>query len=161
MENNLQQIVHKSLSDSKKKAEEKEKTTPFQVKVNRTPLDMFRYSLAGLLVAVKLGLFSYLSVNPLATVSWWLVLLPAYVIEAALLAFLVALGVGAVLVILVYVLWLAFRYVVIDPIQKKRLKKKLDEAEKTGESTGDPKIDLLMALRKAVGGLGEKPPEIE
>ena len=49
--------------------------------------DWFRYALTLLLVAVKLGLFSYLAVNPLVGVSWLIVFLPAFIVELGVLVF--------------------------------------------------------------------------
>lgn len=153
-----QAIAARSAASEEKTEEKKEKTTPIKIVVNRTPLDIFRYSLTGMLVAVKLGLFSYLMVNPLATVSWWLVFLPAYIIEAALLAFVVGLGVVAVVITLGALIWFGFRLAVVDPIRRRRFTKKLDAAEKSGKSTGNSELDLAVALRKAIGGLEPKSP---
>ena len=146
--------------DSSEKEQEKEKTPAIKVTLNRTPFDVFRYLLTGMLVTVKLGLLSYLSVNPLATVSWWLVFLPAYILEAVLLAFVVGVGVTLVLILLVYVFWLTFHYLVVEPIQKRRFKKKVEDAAKTGQFTGDPPVDLMMSLRNLMGSgsIPEDPP---
>jgi len=59
---------------------------------NNRELDRFRYLLTLLLVSVKFGIFPYLYPNPLEDVSWFIVFLPAYFIEASLAAFLLLLA---------------------------------------------------------------------
>jgi hypothetical protein len=142
---------------AQKKTEKKETTSPIQVTVSRRYLDVFRYSLTGLLVAVKLGLLTYLPVNPLVAVSWWLVFLPAYILEAAVIAILVALVVTAIVIGLFAVLYIVFRAVILDPILDRRLKKKVAEGVRTGQPTGDAGADILVALRSAVDELHNTP----
>ena len=62
-----------------------------------TELNVFRYALTLLLVAVKLGVFGN---GALDQVSWWIVFLPAYILE-------IVIGVVAVISIIVgAVLWI-------------------------------------------------------
>lgn len=61
--------------------------TPYKVGME---FNYFRYTVAFLLIAMKLGLFTYLPVNPLADTSWWIVLLPAYAIEVVMLGIVIA-----------------------------------------------------------------------
>ena len=144
-----------------KKTEKKETIAPIQVTINRRYLDVFRYLLTGLLVTVKLGLLTYLPVNPLVAVSWWLVFLPAYIIEAALIALLAALVAAVIVIGLIAVLWIVVRTVIVDPFLDRRLKKKVDQGVKTGQPTGDSGADILVALRNAVGELHNMPDEPE
>lgn len=99
-----------------------------------TPTNVFRFSLAGLLTVVKLGLTSSVA---LANVSWWWILLPAYVLEGILVAALLALGLLAGLYLAVMAVWTAFQILVLDPIQRRRFRKKIDAAAHSPESRGD------------------------
>ena len=156
----LQKIGETAITKAKRsqeKTEKKETTSPIQVTASRKYLDVFRYALTGLLVTVKLGLLTYLPANPLAAVSWWLVFLPAYILEAAVIAFLVALVVVAIVVGLIAVLWIVFRAAIVDPFLDRRLKKKVEQGVKTGQPTGDRGADVLVALRKAVKELHDTP----
>lgn len=85
--------------------------------------------------------------------------MPAYILEAVLLAFVVAVGATVIVVLLVYVFWLTFHYLVIEPIQKRRFEKKVNDAAKTGQLTGDAGVDLAMSLRNLMDS-GETTPEV-
>ena len=77
--------------------------------------------------------------------------MPAYILEAVLLAFVVAVGATVIVVLLVYVFWLTFHYLVIEPIQKRRFEKKIDDAAKAGHLTGSPEVDLAASIRTLMG----------
>lgn len=108
-----------------------------------TPTNVFRFGLAGLLTVVKLGLTSSVA---LVNVSWWLILLPAYILEGVLVAALLAFGLLAVLYFVVMALWTAVEILVIEPIQRRRLKKKIDEAT----HTGNPADDMLAQIHSSI-----------
>lgn len=92
----------KATQDSVKK--DKPKVTDKLPKANtNNELDRFRYLLTLLFVSVKLGLFAYLDPNPLADISWFIVFLPAYIVEALL-------GAAALVIALVAVIGLVGMY---------------------------------------------------
>lgn len=108
-----------------------------------TPTNVFRFSLAGLLTIVKLGLTPSVA---LVNVSWLIVLLPAYILEGVMVAALIAGGILTVLYLAIMALWAALEILVIDPIQRKRLKKKIDEATHTGNPRGDMLAEIHAAM---------------
>lgn len=108
-----------------------------------TPTNVFRFGLAGLLTVVKLGLTSSAA---LAATPWWLVLLPAYILEGFLIVALLSFGLLAVLYFVVMALWAAVEILVIEPIQRRRLKKKIDDATHTGA----PAEDMLAGIHRSI-----------
>jgi len=83
----------------------------------------FRYALAFLLIAMKLGMFTYLSVNPLADTSWWLVLLPAYAVEAAM----VGVAIVAIVIMLIILAMSMIGTMVVSFIRARNINKKVEE----------------------------------
>lgn len=126
----------------------KKKKKAIKVKAGSSwgPLNLFRYSLAGFLVFVKLGLTSSAA---LSSVSWWLILLPAYIVELTVLAVLASIAVLGVLFALLALTWLALNIFIFQPLAKRRFEKKLKEGKETGLPTGNPGIDLLLAIQAA------------
>ena len=88
--------------DSVKKDESKVTDTLRSVS-GGNELNRFRYLLTLLLVSVKLGIFAYLDPNPLADISWFIVFLPAYAVEAIV-------GAGLLIIALVAVIALVGIY---------------------------------------------------
>ena len=71
------------------KTAEKYDTAVRDIQRRNVELDRFRYLLTLLLVMVKLGVFSHPDPNPLMNVSWFIVFLPAFLLEVILGLFLV------------------------------------------------------------------------
>lgn len=111
-----------------------------------TPMNVFRFGLAALLVSVKLGLTSS---TALANVSWWLVLLPAYALEGIMVAALLALGLLALLYVAALGFWTAAHILIFDPIRRRRASKKIDEYASM-LNPPDSKIDVLAEIRQAM-----------
>ncbi len=108
-----------------------------------TPMNAFRFGLAGLLTVVKLGLTSSVA---LASTPWWLILLPAYILEGIVVAGLVAMGLLAVLYVAVLGFWTAFQILILDPIQRRRFHKRMDAAT----HSLDPRDDMLSEIHQAI-----------
>ena len=70
-------------SKTKKRKEQNEDKKNVIIKYSFIPFSIFRYILSMLLVVVKLGLLTYLPINPLVNVSWIWIFLPAFCLEVA------------------------------------------------------------------------------
>jgi len=84
----------------KRKKEEENKTAQKVEAVTKriyvwSPFNIFRFSLAALLVAGKIGVVP--ATASVVTAPWWLILLPAYVLELGA----AAIGIGIILILLV------------------------------------------------------------
>jgi len=78
----VREVEQKQEEDLVTKTAEKFDTMHRDLRRRSVELDRFRYLLTLLLVTVKLGIFSYLDPNPLVDVSWIIVFLPAFFLEA-------------------------------------------------------------------------------
>jgi len=79
-----------SLDKSKKsKQQKKDKRNRISIIYSLLPLSIFRYTLSMLLVIIKLGLLTYLPINPLVNLSWVWVFFPAVCVEVGLFSIIV------------------------------------------------------------------------
>jgi len=116
----------------KPKKPEKRATDKGSLKTNHS-LNWSRYALTILLVSVKLGVFAT-DPNLLADTSWWIVLLPAYIVELGYLAALLLIAVLVAISLLIFYGFLGVKNLVNIYKTRKSIQRSLDELHSAKET---------------------------